>query len=263
MSTLLILKLLLVPALIAVITLAGRRWGAAVAGCLAGFPVVTGPILFFIAVEQGGPFAAHAAVAATIAVLSNIAFGLAYSRAAQRFGWIGSLLAGMAVYCVVVALLGLLHLSALQAAALTIAGLLLAARLYPPVSEEEAMSGPPKSDLPYRMVAGVLLVLAVTFFSSQLGPNLTGLFSVFPVMGSVLGVFSHRHYGRYFAVRLLRGMVRGFYAFTVFCLILAMTLEAQPIGICFLMALAAAIGVQSFLMYWQSRRFRIWHREMH
>lgn len=254
MSTLLILKLLLVPALIAVITLAGRRWGAAVAGCLAGFPVVTGPILFFLSVEQGGSFAAHAAVAATIAVLSNISFGLAYSWAAQRFGWLPSLLAGMVVYFCVVALLNLLHLSALQAAALTIVGLLLAARLYPPVSEEEAMSGPPKSDLPYRTAAGVLLVLAVTFFSARLGPNLTGLFSVFPVMGSVLGVFSHRNYGRHFAVKLLRGMVQGFYAFTVFCLILALTLEKQSLGVCFVVALAAAIAVQGLLMHWQARR---------
>ena len=256
MSTLLILKLLLVPALIAVITLAGRRWGAAVAGCLAGFPVVTGPILFFIAVEQGGTFAAHAAVAATIAVLSNISFGLAYSWAAQRFGWLASLLAGMAVYSCVVVLLDLLHLSALQAAVLTIVGLLLAGRLYPPVSEEEVRSGPSKSDLPYRMVAGVLLVLAVTFFSIQLGPNLTGLFSVFPVMGSVLGVFSHCNYGRHFAVKLLRGMVQGFYAFTVFCLILALTLEKQPVGVCFVLALGAAVGVQSLLMHWQSKKLK-------
>lgn len=256
MSTLLILKLLLAPSLIAVITLAGRRWGAAVAGCLSGFPVVTGPILLFLAIEQGGTFTAHAAVAATVAVLSNISFGLAYSWAAQRCGWLLSLLAGMVVYGCVVTLLNLFHLSALQAGGITVIGLLLAGRMYPPVSVDETRSGPPKSDLPYRMVAGALLVLGLTFFSSRLGPNLTGLFSVFPVMGSVLGVFSHRNYGQHFAVKLLRGMVQGFYAFTVFCLILAATLETQSIVVCFVMALGAAIAVQSLLMHWQARRLK-------
>ena len=45
----LLLKLLLVPTLIALITLAGRRWGPAVAGWLARFPVLGG------AVEIGRP----------------------------------------------------------------------------------------------------------------------------------------------------------------------------------------------------------------
>ena len=61
---LLLVKLLLVPGLIGGITLAGRRWGPAVAGWLSGFPVVTGPILLFVALEQGPQFASTTAAAA-------------------------------------------------------------------------------------------------------------------------------------------------------------------------------------------------------
>ena len=50
---LLALKLLLVPALLAAISMAGKRWGPGVAGWLAGFPSLTGPILFFLAIERG------------------------------------------------------------------------------------------------------------------------------------------------------------------------------------------------------------------
>ena len=49
MSLVFILKLILVPALIAGVTLAGRRWGPAVAGWLSAFPVVAGPILLVMA----------------------------------------------------------------------------------------------------------------------------------------------------------------------------------------------------------------------
>jgi hypothetical protein len=256
MLTLLILKLLLVPLLIAAITLAGRRWGAAVAGCLAGFPVVTGPILFFIALEQGSGFAARAAVAATIAVLSNISFGIAYSWASRKYGWLLSLIAGMATYFAAVAAFNLLHLSPLQAGGVTFAGLLLATRLYPDAGTPEGSKRSSASDVPFRMAAAALLVLGVTFFSSRLGPNLTGLFAVFPVMGSVLAVFSHRHYGQRYAVKLLRGMVQGFFAFTVFCVLLALGLENHPVPACFLLALVSAIAVQTALMHRQARKMR-------
>ena len=86
--------------------------------------------------------------------------------------------------------------------------------------------------------------------------DLTGLFAVFPVMGSVLAVFSHRNYGQRFTVKLLRGMVQGFYAFTVFCVILALTLGSQAIAVCFALALLAAIAVQAVLMYWQAKKLK-------
>ena len=52
----LLLKLLLVPGLVAAVTLAVRRWGPAVGGWLAGLPVVAGPVLVFYAIEQGDAF---------------------------------------------------------------------------------------------------------------------------------------------------------------------------------------------------------------
>jgi hypothetical protein len=40
------LKLLLVPMFLALVSMAGKRWGPAIAGWLAGFPIVAGPILW-------------------------------------------------------------------------------------------------------------------------------------------------------------------------------------------------------------------------
>jgi len=244
----LILKLFLVPVLIAAITLAGKRWGAAVAGSLAAFPVVTGPILFFLAIEQGGQFAALASAASILAVLSNIGFGIAYSWACRRHPWYISLLFGWSVYFFLVALFNLLHVTPIQASLVTLCGMLIAARSYPPHSIDVPKAAQPGSDLVYRMVAAAALVFAVTLFSSQLGPNLTGLFTVFPVVASVLAVFSHRHYGAGYAIRILQGMVRGFYGFTAFCLILAYTLGTHAISFCFLTGLLAAAAIQMMMM---------------
>ena len=56
-----LLKLLLVPLLLAAVTLAGRRWGQSVAGWLGSFPIVAGPILLILSIENGAGFGARAA----------------------------------------------------------------------------------------------------------------------------------------------------------------------------------------------------------
>lgn len=224
------------------------------AGCLAAFPVVAGPILFFIAIEQGATFAAHAAAAAILAVIGNIAFGLANSWISRNRSWLVSMIAGWIAYFSVIIPFNLFNLSCFPAAVLTALALSLASGMYPQVVPDAPSSNKPASDIIYRMVAGMILVLAVTIFSGQLGPQLSGLLAVFPVMGSVLAVFSHRNVSQGFAVRLLQGMVQGFFAFTMFCLVLAVALESQSIAASFLMAFAAAVLVQVVLMRWQSRR---------
>ncbi len=95
------------------------------------------------------------------------------------------------------------------------------------------------------MGAGVVLVLLVTHFASALGSHLSGAFAMFPVMASVLVVFSHRHSGSAFAINLLRGMVLGYYAFSIFCIVLSVTLSATSIAVAFLLSLSCAVLVQA------------------
>ncbi|MBA4742452.1 MAG: hypothetical protein H2060_07065 [Azoarcus sp.] len=84
---LLALKLTLVPAIIYAVTLAGRRWGARVAGRLSAFPVVAGPILLFVAIEQSVEFAAAAGAGTVAAIAAFAAYALVYSWLATRFAW--------------------------------------------------------------------------------------------------------------------------------------------------------------------------------
>ena len=66
------LKITLVPLLIGAITLAGRRWGPSVAGWLSGLPVVAGPIMYFIAIENGAGFASNALVGMLLGVFAML-----------------------------------------------------------------------------------------------------------------------------------------------------------------------------------------------
>jgi chromate transport protein ChrA len=79
LTTVLVLKLCLVPSLIYLVTLAGRRWGPNAAGWLSALPIVAGPILLTMAIEQGSGFVATAAAHTLIAVIAVLVFCLAYA----------------------------------------------------------------------------------------------------------------------------------------------------------------------------------------
>ncbi len=253
MSAVLILKLCLVPALIVLVTLAGRRWGPAVAGWLSALPVVAGPILLFIAVEQGAGFAAEAAVGTLSAVLGMLAFGLGYAWAAVRFPWPLSLPLAYAGYALAVLLLDWWDATLPAAIAGVLLGLWLAPRFYPRLHAELSAPVKPPRDMLLRMGLGALLVLLVTHFAASLGPGLSGIFAMFPVMGTVLTLFTHRSAGAAAVIQLLRGMVLGFYAFATFCAVLALALPVAGTAIAFMSALTAALLIQALSRAWMQR----------
>jgi hypothetical protein len=241
---LLALKLTIVPLLIAAITFAGHRWGAAVSGWLAGLPVVAGPVLFFIAIEQGPAFAATAAVATFAGVAGAVSFAIVYAWSATRFAWPTSFGCGLAAYFSVVAVLNLIAPSLYLAALVSVGSLLAGPRLFPRTAPKAPIAVSSYAEVACRMLAGATLVILVTHFSANLGPQLSGLFAVFPVITSVLAVFSHRHSGYECTVLLLRGLIFGLYAFAAFCLALALALPAWGTAPGFLAAVGCALLVQ-------------------
>lgn len=220
----LLLKLLTVPGFLWLISLASRRWGPNVAGWLAGFPVVVGPILLFLALEQGQAFATHAALAALSAVLAMIAFSVAYTHAAQRLAWPAALAIATLVWAVLASAIAQVPASLGFSMLCAASALLLAPRLFPRVGDLAAAPAPRSDKLPYRMLAGASLTLAVTLLASTVGERWSGMLAVFPVLGSVLAVFSHQSHGVAFTTVLLRSLTTGLYSFAAFCLVLALAL---------------------------------------
>lgn len=242
-----LLKLLLVPILIALVTLAGRRWGPGVAGRLSALPVVAGPILLAITLEQGADFAATAAANTLLAVLAILVFSIAYARSA-RSGLGRAMTLALLAYAVAVLVLKSVEIPLWTGFAAVLVALLAAPFLFGPAPAATS-AGKPGNDLPWRMLAGAVLSLSVTYAAAQLGPRLSGLFAMFPVMSTVLVGFSHRASGPGFAVALLRGMVNGYYAFAVFCLVLSLLLRRESIVLAYLVATCAALSVQ-FAVKW-------------
>jgi hypothetical protein len=244
LPTVLILKLCLVPSLIYLVTLIGRRWGPNAAGWFSALPIVAGPILLTMALEQGSRFVETAAAHTLIAVIAVLVFCVAYAWASGRFGVAGSLAAALGAYAVAVAGLQLVELPLLPGFVVIVGVLALAPRLFPRVDGIAERSAKQANDLPLRMLAGALLSFTVTWAAAGIGPRLSGFFAMFPVMGTILVGFSHHASGRAYAVNILLGMARGYYAFATFCVVLSLALRGQSIVLAFGMAAGAALLVQ-------------------
>lgn len=133
----------------------------------------------------------------------------------------------------------------LPAVALAVAGLSLvvAPRVLPTLPAPPAAS-PGLGDLPYRMITGALLTVGVTAAAALLGEVWSGLLAVFPIIGLVLAVFTHRAQGAAQVAQVYRGMVRGLYSFASFFLALSLLWPRIDFWGACLAAVGAALAVQ-------------------
>jgi hypothetical protein len=254
------LKLVLTPALIALASLIGRRWGPAVGGWLVGLPLTSGPVVLFLALGQGTHFAAAAATGTLAGTISGTAFCLAYAALAVLTWqpWPIALAGASLAFALSTAALAhvslpLVALFVLVVAAVALALLLiLALRLVlarvpdkPAASAERAIS---RWDLPTRMLVATALVLALTAAASSLGARLTGLLTTFPVYATILAVFAHRQQGPVAATSVLRGLLAGLFGFSAFFLAIAGLIERTGIGPAFAVAVTLDLALQGLAL---------------
>ena len=253
----LLLKLLLVPGLVAAVTLAVRRWGPAAGGWLAGLPVVAGPVLVFYALEQGRAFAARAAHGTLTGLLATVVFVVTYATVSRRFRWQVCVVFGWIAFAVAVMVLSRvplgLGLSLACVFASTISARHVLLRL--PEAADGSTVRHSRSDLPVRLLATASLVVSLTALAEQLGPTLSGLLNAFPVLTTIIAAFTHAQRGRAPMVAFLDGYLQSVVGFALFCLVMSMTL----ISLGLTRALLAAVAVQLLthaLLLWRRSRSR-------
>ncbi len=252
--TLLAAKIVLSPLCVVAVSLAGRRWGLAVAGVLGGLPVVAGPILLVETLLHGRSFGADAAAGTLLGLAALTAFVVVYGRVAGAAGPVPTVPCGWTVFLLGVAILSLVQPPPALSLILVAACFALGLKLLPPAAwPQPAVSAPPWWDLPTRALAALGLVLALTAVSGALGPHLSGLLAPFPIITSVLAVFTHGNGGVAQLGVLLRNFLFGFYGFAAFCFTLAVALPELTSAAAFGLATAAAVAVQAATFVLRSR----------
>lgn len=249
------LKLTLVPIFLFIVSMSGKWWGPSIAGWLAGLPVVAGPILYLLVLEHGPAFGAHAATLSLSAILASEAFNFAYAWVCRSRSWFSALTAGLVTWFVFASTLSLIPISPIWALSIALVAVFFGQSFLPRSSAVAAGAPLTRTDLIGPMFAGMVLTLLVTSLSGRAGAKWSGLLAVFPLLGIVLSVSSHRAHGADFVISLLRGMVLGRFSFAAFCLFLSLTLPyQQPIS-----AFAEAATIAMFGQ-WCSKRLATAHR---
>jgi hypothetical protein len=243
---LLAVKLLLAPSFVVGASLAARRFGPRIGGVIGGLPVVAGPILLVYALAHGRAFAAGAAAGTLLGLVSLIAFVVVYGRLAGRVFWGASMLAGWLAFALATVVFSAISLPLGAALGLVALALLAGLAALPrPGPEVPVHRAPPAWDLPVRGACALALVLALTAISGWLGPQLSGLLAPFPIITTVLAIFTHAQRGSDELLRLLRGLVGGFGAFALFCFTLALSLRRLDTAASFALATALALAMQA------------------
>ncbi len=255
MSTaLLLVKIAVPPVLVALMSLAARRWGATVGGLIMGLPWMTGPVLFFLALDKGTEFGVRATLGIQLAVWGMGAFLLGYGYLARVASW---------PVCLAAAVVGFFgtgawtqHLDVpLWFAASGAAATLIATYLLLPKPRSAAVPGVlPWWDIPARMLATFLLVAAIMLSADRLGPQLSGIVASYPVIMTVIGAFTHHQWGADAVLRIHRGISLSLLTFVVFFLIVGYGMPVIGLAASFAVAAVTAIATSALLITINRRR---------
>ncbi|HEU0162668.1 MAG TPA: hypothetical protein VFQ69_09725 [Rhizomicrobium sp.] len=247
-TDLLILKLTIVPLALLLLGIADRLHGPRVAGWLAGFPVVAGPLLLFITLDLGPAFGSAAALGAYFGLVPWLAFTMSYAASARHLAWPWCTAIALAAWTLAAFASILLQDGPAWLEILPFLLMLAAILLYPrgPVSDEEREHG--KWGLPIRMVAGAALTVVITRFAATLGTHWSGIFTTFPVMGSIICISSHIQHGRQAVRDVVGGMTLGLTSVASFCFALYWLLPAAGTWPAF--GLALAVCTLAMVLAW-------------
>lgn len=250
----LVLKLLLTPLFVGLISLADRRWGAKVGGWLVGLPLTSAPVTFFIALGLGTTFASNMAMGILMGLISQAIFCMTYAWLSFRVNWLFSWLIGWGTFGALTFAFEQVSVPLLLVFLGVIASLVLVLFLWPESGRQGVSAQAPAWAILGRMVMATSFVLLLTSTASLLGPHLSGLLSPLPIFATVFAIFAHKLQGGGSARQILHGVVVSSFACAVFFLFVAGLVEQWSMVATFSGATLCALLTQG-LALWFMKRF--------
>ena len=256
MDRILLFKLTLTPLLVLVCMLITRRWGTFAGGVAAGLPVVSGPLSFFLTIEQGTAFSAQAAYSTLLGIDANGLAAVAYPwLAVLGVPWHAAIVLLLSIYFLGGWLVQMMPHWPLAAVVLSLLSPLLVLLCLPRQAGRVVPQPQPHRWLILvQMAFGSLLVYAVTEAAHCLGAGWSGILMFFPVMICAMVPFIHVTQGPWAVVRVYRGLMAGWFGCTAFFAIVMPLVEVTPLWLCYALAVGAALGVSVVVSAVQRRR---------
>ena len=243
------LKLVSVPIFIYAVSIVTRRWGASVGGLIIGLPLTSGPVLFFLALEQGSNFASGAAQGTLMGLISLSSSCLAYSLLSFRFSWRMCFVGCCTAYFAASVFLYFVSAPLILSLVSVLAFLGLIWRVMPRGAAGGSSRKPPTWEIPARIVSATAMVFLITETATFLGPHFSGLLTPFPVYATILAIFIHKFEGPVASAQFLRGVTIGCFTTAVFFSLIASFIVTMGIFQTFALGVILALTLQGLVLY--------------
>jgi hypothetical protein len=173
-----------------------ERSGAVIGALVATLPISAGPSYVFLALDHDAAFIAEGALASLPINAATIFLGLTYVVLAQRRSALVSAAAAVAVWLVLASIVRLFHWSLM-------AGLIVNAIAFaicvPLLARYRQVKMPPIArrwyDIPLRASLVATLVATVVTLSGWVGPRISGIIALFPVVFTSMMLILHPRIG--------------------------------------------------------------------
>ncbi len=232
---------------------AAERAGPLVGAMVATLPIAAGPAYFFLALDHDAAFIAQSALASLVVNVVTSVFSLVYAVRAQRHGLAASVLPALAIWFALSYLMRSVEWTTWTALAFNVIGIVVCILLGERFRHVRVPPSAPRwTDLVLRAGMVGVLVATVVGLSSTVGPTVTGILAVFPIVLLSLTLILHPRIGGPATAAVLANSLLGMAGFSATCLFAHLTVER--IGVAPGLTLALAVSVGCNLAFWAMRR---------
>jgi hypothetical protein len=256
----LLLRMAVAAAFVVSASIITERSGPVIGALIATLPISAGPSYVFLAIDHDAAFIAEGALSSLPINAATIFMGLTYSVLAQRFSmWIS---AGSAIA------LWLVLATIMRQFAWTLAGGLIVnaiafAICIPLLKPYRHVAKMPLIarrwyDIPLRAALVASLVGTVVTASTWVGPRVTGVIALFPIVFSSMMLILHPRIGGPATAAVLANSAWGLLGFGLGIAVLHLAVLQFGSAIGLSLALATCI-VWNLTLWWNGRRKRLAH----
>jgi hypothetical protein len=249
----LVVKMAVSAAFVVLATFLAERASAVVGAMVATLPIAAGPAYIFLALDHGPAFIADSALSSLVVNAANCVFAFVYALLAQRRGLALSVLPALTAWAAFASLSRVLPWT--TATAVLFNAVVLASCLA--IGNRLRHSRMPLVtarwyDIPLRAGMVALMVATVVALSTRVGPTITGILAVFPIVLLSLMLILHPRIGGPAAGAVLSNSMLGLVGFSCTCLTARLLVE--PLGTAAGLAIALVVSIGCNLAFWWLRR---------
>ena len=251
----LLLRMAITAAFVVSASVITERSGPVIGALVATLPISAGPSYVFLALDHDAAFIAEGALASLPVNAATIFLGLTYAVLAQRFSLWVSAGAAIAVWLVLATIIRQFQWTLLAGVIVNAIAFAVCVPLMRPYMHVKKMPLIARRwyDIPLRAGLVATLVATVVTTSGWVGPRISGIMALFPIVFTSLMLVLHPRIGGVPTAAVIANSGWGLMGFGLAIAVMHVAVVKFGSALGLSLALATCIG-WNLALFWQSRR---------